>query len=245
MILRSLSLLLAVSSLVLNTNALYASCEGCCHGESIVLNATATVGTAGLPGIPGAAGLPGLAGVPGVPGIAGPPGTVGLPGGVLDYAYMYNTTGADTQAVGPGGDVEFNIPAPATLNPLYFPPGSTFEHNGGDTILNIHSTGVYFVRYILTIGEAAASQPTAFQAWLGGPFNMGVFGSDRTSNIAPGDGLLTIIGEGIFVIPATTLASALITGIPLTIRNIGANTQLGKAPPATTSASIFVQKLSN
>jgi len=245
MILRSLVALSAMAALLLNSD-LQASCEGCCHGNSIVGEATSLAATAGLPGIAGANGLPGLAGVPGVPGIQGPPGTIGLPAGVLDYAYIYNTSAGTTQAVLPGGDISFNIPAAFTMNPIYFPPGTTFDHNGTASILKIHSAGTYFARYIVTVGLAAHSNPTDFQLWLGAPFNMGIPGSDRSSGIAPGAGQLTIIGEAIFVIPATTLPSDLITGIDLTVRNIGASTIIGTSPPgATTAASLFVQKLSN
>ncbi len=243
-VLRS-SLLLASAMLLLNDDSLSASCEGCCHGESIVTGATTSAAVAGLPGLPGAAGIPGLAGVPGAPGIQGPPGTIGLPGGVLDYAYVYNTSANTTQAVLPGGDISFNIPA-AFTNPIYFAPGTTFDHNGTDSIVKIHSAGVYFARYIVTVGRAAHSDPTEFQLWLGAPFNMGIPGSDRSSGIAPGAGQLNIIGEAIFVIPATTLESALITGIDLTVRNIGASTIIGTSPPGSvTAASLFIQKLSN
>jgi hypothetical protein len=245
MILRSLSLSLACAALLFSSRVLNASCDGCCHGQSIVSDGTATAGAAGLPGIPGAAGIPGLAGAPGAPGIQGPPGTIGLPAGVLDYAYLYNTSAVTLQAVLPGGDISFNIPAAFTVDPIYFAPGSTFEHNGTDSILNIHSTGVYFARYIVSVATVH-SDPTDFQLWLGAPFNTGIPGSDRSVGVPTGTGPLTIIGEAIFVIPVGTLESALTTGINLTVRNIGASTNIGTSPPGSiTAASLFVQKLSN
>lgn len=247
MLLRSFWLLLVFAILLLNGNALYASCDGCCHGDSLITNATASSTAARLPGIPGAAGTPALATVPGAPGLAGAPGTIGLPSGVLDYAYMYSSSASTTIAVLAGGDISFNIPAATPVNPLYFPPGTSFSHPAA-SILKIFSPGTFIARYIVTVGLAAHSVPTDFQLWLtyaSNPTGMGIAGSDRSSGIAVGAGQLTIIGESIFVIPATTLESDLVTGINLTVRNIGANTIIGASAPATTQASLFVQKLSN
>lgn len=239
---RYILIALAFAALLFTKSTLQASCGGCCHGESIVSDATVSAATAGLPGLAGAAGLPGLAGTAGAPGIAGPPGTIGLPSGVLDYAYIYNTVG-DNQNVGPGGDVPFNIPAAFDTNPIYFAPGSTFDHNGTSSILFIHSTGTYIARYIVTVALAAHGVPTTFELSLNG---VPVYGSARSTSIAPGAGQLTMVGEAIFTITGAVPAP----GLPLTVRNSGngipgINTFIGVSAPATTAASLFVQKLSN
>ena len=240
MILRILTLL-TLTTWLLSDNPLDASCEGCCQGQSVVSEST-TATAAGLPGLPGAAGLSGLAGVPGAPGPQGPPGTIGLPGGVLDYAYIYNTVG-DNQVIAPGAAIPFNIPAPFTINPIYFAPGSTFDHNGTSSILFIHSTGTYMARYIVTVALAAHGVPTTFELKLNG---IPLAGSARSTDIAPGAGQLTMVGETIFTIGRTVPAP----GLPLTVTNSGNGipgiiTDIGVTAPATTAASLFVQKLSN
>ena len=249
---RKSTLLLALAGLLLSQgNPLYASCDGCCLGQGIVAEGTVTAGAAGLPGLPGANGLPGLAGVPGAPGtpgapgIPGAPGSTGLPGGVLDYAFIYNTVG-DGQAIGAGADVPFNIPAAFTSAASgMFAPGSTFDHNGTSSDLFIHLTGTYQARFIVTVGSAAPAAPTAFALFLdqgqgGGPLQ--IAGSDVTSDIAPGAGQLTIVGEALFTVSGTLPTS----GAVLTVRNIGTvGTQIGVTAPASTAASLFIQKLSN
>lgn len=241
MILRILALL-TVASLALNETALYASCGGCCLGGEIISDANTGAGAAGLPGLPGAAGIPGLAGVPGAPGVQGPPGTIGLAGGVLDYAYIYNTVG-DVQAIAGGVDIPFNIPAAFDTNPIYFAPGSTFDHNGTSSLLFIHSTGTYAARYIVTISLGAHGVPTTFELSLDG---IPIQGSARSTDIPPGAGQLTMVGEAIFTISGTVPAP----GKALTVRNSGNGipgiaTNIGVTAPATTAASLFVQKLSN
>lgn len=242
MILRSISSMLAFAALSLISHNLEASCEGCCHGQSIVSGATETVSAVGLQGLPGAAGVQGLAGVPGAPGVQGPPGTIGLAGGVLDYAYLYNTVG-DSQNIGPGVDIPFNISAAFSTNPIYFSPGSTFDHNGTSSILFIHSTGTYTARYIVTVSLAAHGVPTTFELTLNGA---PIQGTARSTDIPPGAGELTMVGEAIFTVSGTIPAS----GLPLTVRNsgggvAGVNTFIGVSAPATTAASLFIQKLSN
>jgi hypothetical protein len=245
-------LLLAFASLVLSQDsALFASCDGCSQGQSIVSEGTVSSGATGLPGLPGAAGLPGLAGVPGAPGtpgapgIPGAPGTPGLAGGVLDYAFIYNTVG-NGQAIGPGADVPFNIPAPFTsASTGMFAPGSTFDHDGTSSKLFIHLTGTYQARFIVTISAAAHAVPSAFALFLdqgqgGGPVQ--VAGGDVTSDIPPGGGELTIVGEAIFTVSGSLPA----TGAVLTVRNIGTvGTNIGVTAPGATAASLFIQKLSN
>ncbi len=233
---------LIFAGLSMHETRLQAACEGCCIAEELVIQATATAATAGLPGLPGAAGLPGLAGVPGAPGIAGPPGTIGLAGGVLDYAYIYNTVG-DNQSIGAGGFVPFNIPAAFDSNPIYFPPGTTFDHNGTSSVLFIHSTGTYMARYIVTVALAHTGVPTTFELMLDG---IPIPGSARSTDIPDGAGQLTMVGEAIFTISGTVPAS----GRALTVSNSGNGvagilTQIGVLAPATTAASLFVQKFSN
>lgn len=240
--------LLACASLLLNHNsALDASCGGCSRGEGVASEGTVSAGAAGLPGLPGASGLPGLAGVngapgtPGAPGVPGAPGTPGLAAGVLDYAFIYNTVG-DGQAVGPGADVPFNIPAPFTSSGSgMFAPGSTFDHDGTSSKLFIHTTGTYQARFVVTIA-AAHTPPSAFALFLdqgSGPVQ--ITGSD-VSSVSPSGNQLTVMGEAIFTVSGTNGAS----GAVLTVRNISTTTavNIGVTAPATTAASLFIQKLS-
>ena len=124
-----------------------------------------------------------------------------------------------------------------------FAPSSTFDHNGTNSKLFIHTTGVYQARFIVTVALAAHAVPTAFALFLdpGTGTPVQIAGSDVTSDIAPGAGELTLMGEAIFPVTGTLPA----TGAVLTVRNIGANTDIGVSTPATTAASLFVQKLSN
>jgi hypothetical protein len=246
------TLLLACASLLLNSDtALYAACEGCSRGEGIVTEGTVSAGAAGLPGLPGANGLPGLQGVagapgtPGAPGIPGAPGTPGLAGGVLDYAFIFNTVG-DGQAIGAGVDIPFNIPAPfASAGSGMFAPGSTFDHNGTSSDLFIHLTGTYQARFIVTISGAAHAVPSAFALFLDQGQGAGpqqIAGSDVTSDLPPGGGSLTMVGEALFTVSGTLPG----TGAVLTVRNIGTvGTDIGVTAPASTAASLFIQKLSN
>jgi hypothetical protein len=156
---------------------------------------------------------------------------------------IVNTVG-DTQAIGAGANVPFNLPAPATNPNGWFAPGSTFDHNGTSSNLFIHTTGTYQARFIVTVASAAPAVPTSFALFLdqeqgGGPQQ--IAGSDATSDIAPGAGQLTMVGEAIFTVSGVLPG----TGAVLTVTNIGAATQIGVTAPATTAASLFVQKLSN
>ncbi len=247
---RTSTLMLALTGLLLTSGSLlHASCGGCSRGSGLAGEGTVSSGAAGLPGLPGAAGLPGLAGVPGAPGtpgapgIPGAPGTPGLPGGVLDYAMIVNTVG-DGQSVGAGADVPFNLPAAFTNPDGWFAPSSTFTHNGTSSQLNIHTTGTYQARYIVTVG-ATDAPPAGFALFLdqgqgGGPQQ--VAGSDATSDTPPGAGQLTMVGEAIFTVSGTLPA----TGAVLTVRNNSTTSGIiGVTAPATTAASLFIQKLSN
>ena len=235
------ALLLVFASLVLYPDhALHAACAGCARGEGIAGEGTVTAGVAGLPGLNGAAGLPGLQGVPGAPGtpgapgVPGAPGTPGLAGGVLDYAFIYNTLG---ESVGPfPAEIPFNITG-------VFAPGSTFDHAGTPSKLFIHLTGTYQARFIVTIAYAHPNPPDAFafyrdQGQGGGPVQ--VLGSDVTSNIPDGGGELTMVGEAIFTVTGTLPAS----GAVLTVRNIDIADpgEVGVSAPATTAASLFLFK---
>jgi hypothetical protein len=246
------ALLLVFASLLSQDNALYASFNSTPRGQNITSETVVTAGAAGLNGLPGAAGLPGLQGVPGAPGtpgapgIPGAPGTPGLAGGVLDYAFIYNTVG-DGQAIGPSVDIPFNIPAPFTSAASgMFAPGSTFDHDGTSSKLFIHTTGTYQARFIVTIAQAAHAVPSAFALFLDQGQGMGpvqVVSSDVTSDIPVGAGNeLTVVGEAVFTVSGTLPAP----GAVLTVRNIGTvGTQIGVTAPATTAASLFIQKLSN
>jgi len=248
--LRILTLLTTCTLLFVNSDDdLQASCgSGCGRGQGLAEEGTISAGAAGLPGLPGAAGLPGLAGVPGAPGtpgapgVPGAPGTPGLAGGVLDYAFIYNSIPIP-QAIGAGVDIPFDIPAAFTSAASgMFAPSSTFDHNGTNSLLFIHTTGTYQARFIVTLGLAAHADPTAFALFLdpGTGTAVQVPGSDVTVSIAAGAGSLNLMGEAIFTVSGTLPA----TGAVLSVRNIGTvGTLIGDS--ATTAASLFIQKLSN
>ncbi len=236
--------------------SLLASCGGCSRGASITSDGTVTSGAAGLSGLPGAAGLPGLAGVPGAPGtpgapgIPGTPGTPGIAGGVLAYAFIYNTVG-DIQAIAVGADVPFNMPPPSNATSIAsgkFDPSNTFTHNGTNSVLNITSAGTYQARFMVTIAGSVHAVPSAFGLFLDqGSGAALVVASDVTSSISvAGTGnQLTVMAEAIFTL-TDPLPGA---GAALTVRNIATtgagNTNIGVSAPATTAASLFIQKLSN
>lgn len=232
MIYRILTLLLTIIILH-GQNTLQANCGSCSRGQSLVSESTAAAATAGLPGIAGAAGLPGLAGVPGAPGIAGPPGSPGLPGGLLDYAMIF----ASTQPVPSGDPILFNLPNGP------FAPSSTFAHIPPSPSLVINSVGTYIARYVVTVASLGHGVPTTFALALNGAI---LQGSDRSSNIPPGAGELTMVGEVVFRISSAPPAS----GDLLTVVNAGAlgngpSTVIDSQAPATIAASLYVQKISS
>jgi hypothetical protein len=240
MISRTFTLVLTFISLFLGGSpALFASCGGCSRGQGIAAEGNAAAATAGLPGLPGAAGLPGLQGVPGAPGtpgapgIPGIPGSPGLPGGLLDYGFVWKSdlTGI-AQPVAAGAGILFDQAGG-------FAPGSTFTFAPSSTTIAINSVGTYIARYVVTL-KAGHAVPSTFALALN---NVVLQGSDRSSWIAGGAGSITMIGERIFRIsvPGVNLVSVINAGF---IGN-GASTVIGTDTPATTSASLFIQKLSS
>ncbi len=235
-----LTLILTIGILT-NQGALQAACSGCSRGQTLVTEGTASAASAGLPGLPGAAGLPGLAGVPGAPGPAGPPGSPGLPGGLLDYAMVFaeGLGVGNTQTVLGGHNILFNLPDGP------FAPGSTFSHMSGAAEVAIHSVGTYLARYVVTVSLDLPRlfNTTTFALALNGTV---LQGSDRSSNIAPGAGELTMVGEVIFRISSEPPTN----GDQLTVMNAGflgngSNTAIDQLGVATTAASLFIQKLSS
>lgn len=246
MILRRLTLLLAFAGLTLSGgHTLWAACAGCSRGQSIASEGEAAASTAGLPGLPGAAGLPGLQGVPGAPGtpgapgVPGIPGAPGLPGGLLDYGFIWKSdvTGM-AQIVLAGDSILFDMSGA-------FAPSSTFTFAPASKTVAIHTVGTYLARYVVTL-VAGHSVPSTFAIALD---NVVLPGSDRSSWIAGGAGSITMVGEIIFRISTTPPVG----GNLVSVKNAGnappntsgTTTSIGTALPATTSASLFIQKLSN
>ena len=241
MILRTLALLIAVFSLLLNDNhALFASCAGCSRGGSIASEGEASSSSAGLPGLPGAAGLPGLQGVPGAPGtpgapgVPGIPGTTGLPGGLLDTAFVWKSDILGTSQQVLGGDSILFDQAGDFSNPTYtFAPSSK--------TVTINTAGTFLARYVVTLSGPSTPHavPSTFAIALNGTV---LQGSDRSSWVVGGAGSITMVGEIIFRIgsPGANLISVINAGF----LGAGATTEIESTTPATTSASLYIQKLS-
>lgn len=245
MISRTFTLLLAVVSLLINdSHTLFASCGGCSRGQSIAGEGNAAAASAGLPGLPGAAGLPGLQGVPGAPGtpgapgVPGVPGSPGLPGGLLDYGFVWQSDTSGT--VGPNQ----MIPSGSAI--LFdqagnFAPSSTFTFAPSSTTVAIHTVGTYLARYVVTLA-AGHSVPSTFALALDG---IVIQGSDRSSWVAGGAGSITMVGERIFRISSTPpVGGNLVSVVNAGFLGAGPATVIGSLTPATTSASLFIQKLS-
>ncbi len=234
MILRILILFICFS--LMDAQALFASCRGCTRGESLASAGNAAAATAGLPGLPGAAGLPGLQGVPGAPGtpggpgIPGIPGAPGLPGGLLDYGFIWKSdiTGV-AQPVGAGAAISFDMAGG-------FAPTSTFTFAPPSTTVTIGSTGTYTARYVVTL-FAGHSVPSTFALALNGTV---LQGSDRSSWVAGGAGSITLTGEIIF----RAVIGDTITVVNAGFLGAGTATVIGSNTPGTTSASLFIQKIS-
>jgi hypothetical protein len=233
---------LALTTIILllgGSNDLFATCAGCSRGGSIAGEGEAGAATAGLPGLPGAAGLPGLQGVPGAPGtpgapgVPGVPGSPGLPGGLLDYGFIWKSDiGGIAQTVIAGTNIIFDQSGG-------FAPGSTFTFAPASTTVAINSVGTYLVRYIVTLFSGHAfMMGSAFAVTLN---NVVLAGSDRSAWISGGAGSITLVGERIFRISTTPPVG----GDLITVQNIGVTTVIGSNSPATASASLFIQKLSN
>jgi hypothetical protein len=243
MIFRTLALLVAFVGLLLhNSHPLFASCGGCSRGQSIASEGEATASSAGLPGLPGAAGLPGLQGAPGAPGtpgapgVPGIPGSPGLPGGLLDYAFVWKSDILGIpQLVLAGNSILFDQAGA-------FAPGSTFTFAPASTTVAINTVGTYLARYVVTLA-AGHAVPSTFALALD---NVVIQGSDRSSWIAGGAGSITMIGERIFRISSPPpVGGNLLSVINAGFLANGATTVIGSNTPATTSASLFIQKLSN
>jgi hypothetical protein len=246
MILRKLPLLLIFAGVLLNgSHVLFAGCGGCSRGQSIASEGEAAASSAGLPGLPGAAGLPGLQGVPGAPGtpgapgIPGIPGSPGLPGGLLDYGFIWKSDVLGTaQTVLAGDSILFDQGGE-------FAPSSTFTFAPASKTVAINSVGTYLARYIVTLAIGHAV-PSTFAIALD---NVVLAGSDRSSWIVGGAGSITMVGEIIFRISTTPPVG----GNLVSVKNAGntppntsgATTLIGSNSPATTSASLFIQKLSS
>jgi len=241
----SIRLKLLLIVLLSSSHSLFASCEGCSRGESIADIGNATAATAGLPGLPGAAGLPGLQGVPGAPGtpgapgVPGIPGSAGLPGGLLDYGFIWKSDiGGVAQTVPAGTSIIFDQGGA-------FAPSSTFTFAPASTTVAINTVGTYLVRYVVTL-DAGHAVPSTFAVALDGVV---LAGSDRSSWIAGGAGSITMVGEIIFRISTTPPVGGNLVSIRNAgnnpVNTAGATTVIGSSSPATTSASLFIQKLSN
>jgi hypothetical protein len=241
MVLRKLTLL-AVVGLMFNSHPLLAACKGCSRGQGIANEGEATSSVAGLNGLPGAAGLPGLQGVPGAPGtpgapgVPGVPGSPGLPGGLLDYGFIWKSdiTGV-AQPVAAGDSILFDQGGE-------FAPTSTFTFAPSSRTVAINTVGTYLARYVVTLA-AGHAVPSTFALALDGTV---IQGSDRSSWVSGGAGSITLIGEMIFRISTTPPSGGnLLSVINAGFLGDGAGTLIGSSTPATVSASLFIQKLSN
>lgn len=240
-----LTLLLALIVLLGDSNELFGACAGCSRGESIAGEGEAAAASAGLPGLPGAAGLPGLQGAPGAPGtpgapgVPGIPGSPGLPGGLLDYGFIWKSDlGGTAQTVVAGDSILFDQSGG-------FAPSSTFTFAPASKTVAINSVGTYLVRYVVTL-FAGHAVPSTFAVALD---NVVLSGSDRSSWIAGGAGSITLVGEIIFRLSTTPPVGGNLVSIKNAgnnpVNTNGATTVIGSDSPATASASLFIQKLSN
>lgn len=249
MISRTLTLLIACVSLLLN-HALFAACEGCSRGSGLANEGEAIAAAAGLGGLPGAAGLPGLQGAagapgtPGAPGVPGVPGAPGLAGGLLDYAFIWTD---NTLAMGNMQMVSGTV----GINQIIFNQGSvtpastTFTFTPATTTANsfvaIHAVGTYLARYVVTLFPGHSVPSTFAIALDGAPIQ----GSDRSSYYAGGSQSITMTGEVIFRISSAPPGPGnLVTVVNQGFSAAGQNTVIGLNAPATTMASLFIQKLS-
>ncbi len=241
MLTRAFNLLLFVSLFLGGNSSLFASCGGCSRGEQIASEGTSLAAVAGLPGLPGAAGLAGLQGVagapgtPGAPGIPGTPGSPGLPGGLLDYIFVWKSdTGFTAQNVAAGASILFDqLQANA--------PTATFSFTPSSTSVQINSVGTYLARYVVTLGPGH-SVPTTFSIEQDGVV---LDGSDRSGAYTGGSQSITMTGEVIFRIAALpVIGYSSITVTNAGFLGAGADTVIISNSPATTSASLFIQKLS-
>ncbi len=214
MMFRLMMIMIGLATLSPNPNSLLADC--CCPGGR---------GSSLISGAGGAASLAGAA------GLAGAPGLSGLPGGILSYAFVYETipTGGPAVVVAPGlgtlSDIPFN-------NVGAISPDGSYTFSGG--VLTINTPGVYVARYDVTVPSTVSITP-AFQLFLG---NTAIPGTDRGLGLVTAQGA-EYVGQGIFTVTTTP--------VTLTIRPIGTSTVTLLSPSggATTEASLTVYKLSN
>jgi hypothetical protein len=180
----------------------------------------------GVSGLPGLQGVPGAPGTPGAIGIPGAPGAPGAPGGLLDYGFIWADNG---QTVASGNAILFDQAGG-------FAPTSTFSFTPTSTTVTIGSTGTYTARFIVTLA-IGHNVPSTFAIALNGT---PLVGSDRSSSITGGAGSITLAGEIIF----RAVSGDTITIVNAGFLGAGATTLIGTNPPGTTSASLFIQKIS-
>lgn len=105
------------------------------------------IGVTGPTGLTGPVGLLGPIGITGPTGLSGPVGPQGIPGGIIDYAYLYNTDQLILQTNSP---VQFS-------NPLVNSGGITYS-SGNIILIN---PGLYSVNFIIH-----STQPSSFALFL-------------------------------------------------------------------------------
>lgn len=105
------------------------------------------IGVTGPTGLTGPVGSLGPVGPVGPTGLTGPVGPQGIPGGIIDYAYLYNTDQLILQT---------NSPAQFS-NPLVLSSGITYS-SGNITLVNPGLYSVYF--------NVQPSQPSSFALFL-------------------------------------------------------------------------------
>jgi hypothetical protein len=241
---RRLTLLFA-AVILLHSHALFAACRGCARGESLADEGNATAAAAGLPGLPGAAGLPGLQGAPGAPGtpgapgVPGIPGSPGLPGQLFDYGFIWKSDlAAVAQTVLAGDSILFDQFGA-------FAPGTAFTFAPSSKTVAINSVGTYLARYVVTLAPGHAV-PSTFAIALD---NVVLAGSDRSSSVTGGAGSITMVGEIVFRISTTPPVGGNLVSVKNAgnnpVNTSGADTVIISQAPATVSASLFIQKLSN
>jgi hypothetical protein len=151
----------------------------------------------------------------------------------LDYAFVWKSDVLGTaQTVNSGDGIIFDQAG-------VFAPNSTFTFTPSSTTVTIHSEGAYLARYVVTLASGHAV-PSTFAIALNGVV---LEGTDRSSWIAGGAGSITMVGERIFTI--STSPPIAVTVVNAGNLGAGATTVIGSELPATTSASLCIQKLGN
>lgn len=198
---------------------------------------TGPIGPTGGQGPTGPTGEAG--GATGATGITGATGATGSSGiftpALVDYAFLWKT---NSQLMAPPTP-PINPASLVTFNNDLLGAGTSYTHAVNSSDLIITTAGTYHARFIVT-AEPNQADDTAFSLNLNGAEILGAEKSVTFVTLSAAT-LVEITGETVFVVIPADLPAV----INVRYNTLSDGTSVAPSPNAETSASLYVQKLSN